>query len=96
VSHGIAFAAIPGILYQPNIWVLLRIRRDDLSRIVTGSVIDDDDLRVPPLLGDVGDDLVQSLRNALALVECRYDDAVRKNSTSGVNPNIVRGDRARA
>jgi hypothetical protein len=83
MADGISFAAISGIFQKPDEWVVARITADDVGGVVARSVIDDDDLRIPPLLDDVGEDLVQSLSDALALVVRRYDDAVRRNSTGG-------------
>jgi hypothetical protein len=83
MADGISFATVSRILQKPDDRVVARIAADDIGGVVTRSVIDDDDLGVPPLLGDVGEDLVQSLNDALALVKCRYDDAVRRNSTGG-------------
>ena len=95
MAHGIALAAVSRILQKADARIFTGVAPDDVGGVVARAVIDDDDLRVPPLLGSVGEDLVQSLSDALALVVRRYDDAVRRNSAGG-NAIIVRGDRPRA
>jgi hypothetical protein len=83
MANGISFATVSGIFQKPNERVIARVAADNVGGVVARSVINDDDLRVPPLLGDVGENLVQSLGDALALVVRRYDDTVRRNSTGG-------------
>jgi hypothetical protein len=83
MSNGIALAAVSGIFKKTDVWIITHVTADDVCGVVARTIIDHDDLGVPPLLGDVDENLVECLNDALTLVVRRYDDAVRRNSAGG-------------
>jgi hypothetical protein len=76
VAHAVTFAAIAGILKHPDFWGIGSEGTNDISSVVVGSVVDDDNFGVPATLADAGDDGLKRATDAGGFVICRYDDAV--------------------
>lgn len=82
VAHAVPFAAIAGILDEADDSIFRGEGADNISGVVAGSVIDDDDFGVPVLRVDVGENLCERRAEASAFVVGGNDDGVSGGQNS--------------
>src|SRR5580704_13107007 len=76
VADAVALASVAGIFDEAECRVFGGEGLNDVGSIVAGAVVDDDNLGVPALSANVGENLLQSSANTGPLVVSRNDDAV--------------------
>ncbi len=75
-AHAIPFAAVAGILDQPNLGCMFGKGPHQLRRGIAGAVVDNDHLRTPLVSPDAGHYRLKRRRNTSALVVGRDHDAI--------------------
>ena len=76
IAHAVSLATIAGIFYQAECGIFRGVCPNDVGGIVAGTIINDDDFRIPSSGVNVGQHLLESRAQALALVVGGDHDAV--------------------
>src|SRR5262249_6725854 len=76
IADTVALAPVAGVLHYAQIGGTRLEAIDYLNRVVGRTVIDDDKLRLPSLLRDIGNDLFKRCADALTLIKGRDDYAI--------------------
>ena len=82
-AHAVAFAAVAGVLDQPDLWRGLRKITRDLGGRIAGAIVDHDDLGIPATGADAIDHRLERRRQASGLIEGRNHDAVLRPGAVG-------------